>query len=209
MSTVALMACASPACASWRNVNTAPPHPTPPHVYSEKIPERGAPRGAHTKNIYKLLKPTWLLAFFQQYRLKVAIIVRCFASILTRAIPSLWCSPCRWANRKERSQNGNHGGDLRMKFLNKILQTSCAFFPRSYQSSTYLLQSNMMIIYRQSYMILYTHIFKLMCYPHVKFLPSKFLESSRHFGVWSRCFSFSLAHGLQLRGRGASWVRLP
>lgn len=64
-------------------------------------------------------------------------------------------------------------------------------------------------LYIDNHMILFTYL-QLMCYPHL-FLPSKKKQriDSRHFGVLSLCFSFSLAHGLQLRGRGASWVRLP
>ena len=51
MSSVAFMACASPACASWRNVNTAPPHPTPCVVRKNTRAWRSS-RRSHQKDVY-------------------------------------------------------------------------------------------------------------------------------------------------------------
>ena len=52
MSSVAFMACASPACASWRNVNTAPPHPTPCVVRKNTRAWRSS-RRSHLKHHYQ------------------------------------------------------------------------------------------------------------------------------------------------------------
>ena len=151
--------------------------------------------GLSSKNIYSELPSSWgvLRAYLQEQFLPCGALLA----------GELFKDP----------KMGNHGRDLRMKKLNKILQTSCVFFffqGHINLQHIYLLQSNMTIIYGKSYDIIHlssTYVLSNIYFSHPKNKKTSANRLGRHFGVLSRCFSFSWAHGLQLRGRGASWVR--